>query len=66
MIALAPVLNYFVLIPLFINYLGPDFDIGLYLVAGAVPITAIKAVAESVVVILLYKRLSGILHKQPM
>lgn len=65
MIALAPVLNYFVLIPLFIGFLGPDFDIGLYLVAGALPITAIKAVAESIVVILLYKRLSGILHKQP-
>ena len=65
MTALAPVLNYYVLIPMFIGSLGPDFDIGLYLVAGAVPITAIKAVAQSVVVILLYKRLSGILHKQP-
>ena len=65
MIALAPVLNYFVLIPLFIGFLGPDFDINLYLIAGAIPITAIKAVAESVVVILLYKHLSGILHKQP-
>ncbi len=65
MIALAPVLNYYVLIPLFIGFLGADFDIGLYLVAGTLPITAIKAAAESIVVILLYKRLSDILHKQP-
>ena len=65
MIALAPVLNYYILIPLFISFVGENFDIGLYIVAGALPITAIKAVAESVVVILLYKRLSGILHKQP-
>lgn len=65
MVALAPVLNYYVLIPLFVGFLGPDFDISLYLVAGTLPITAIKAVSESIVVILLYKRLSGILHKQP-
>ena len=65
MTALAPVLNYYILIPLFIGFLGSGFDVGFYLIAGAVPLTAIKAVAQSVVVILLYKRLSGILHKQP-
>jgi len=65
MTVLAPVLNYFVLIPLFIQFLPQGFDVGLYLVAGAIPLTAIKAVAQSILVILLYKRLSGILHKQP-
>lgn len=65
MTALAPVLNYFVLIPIYIQFLPKGFDVSLYLVAGAIPLTAIKSVAESIVVILLYKRLSGILHKQP-
>ncbi len=65
MIILAPILNYFVLIPIYLAYLPEGFNVGLYLVAGAVPLTAIKAVAESIIVILLYKRLSGLLHKQP-
>lgn len=65
MIILAPVLNYFVLIPAFMQFLPDTFEMGPYIIAGALPITTIKAVAESLVVILLYKRLSGLLHKQP-
>lgn len=65
MIVLAPILNYYVLIPIYISYLPENFDVGLYIVAGALPLTAIKAVGQSIVVALLYKRLSGLLHKQP-
>jgi riboflavin transporter FmnP len=64
MVALAPILNYYVLIPIFLAYLPEGFDVGKYILVGAVPLTAIKAVAQSVVVILLYKPLSGIMHKQ--
>lgn len=64
MVVLAPILNYFVLIPIYIQFLPQDFNVGLYIATGAVPLTAIKAVAESILVIFLYKHLSGILHKQ--
>ena len=67
MVILAPILNYYVLIPLFMGMapaMFEGFDMRLYLIGGAIPVTAIKAVAESLLVVLLYKPLSGILHKQ--
>ena len=64
MTGLAPILNYYVLIPIFLQYLPEGFDVGGYIAKGAIPLTAIKAVLQSVVVVLLYKPLSGILHKQ--
>ncbi|MBT3318734.1 MAG: ECF transporter S component [Clostridia bacterium] len=64
MTGLAPILNYYVLIPIFIQYLPEGFDVGGYIAKGAIPLTAIKAVLQSVLVILLYKPLSSILHKK--
>jgi len=54
------VLNLYVFIPL---YFPSMENVWGYIFAGAVPMTAIKTVAQSIIVALVYKPLSGILHK---
>ncbi len=57
---MAGVLNYYVFIPL---YMPTMEDVWGYIIAGAVPVTAIKYVLNGVVVFLIYPYLSKLLHR---
>ena len=78
MVVFASLFNYFVLLPLYASVLGfptqavvamgteankSIVDVNSFIVLAIAPFNAIKAVAVSVVVALIYKKLSPILHK---
>jgi riboflavin transporter len=58
--AMSVVLNLYLFIPLYFPTLE---DVWGYIIAGAVPVTAIKFLLNGIIVYILYPRLSNILHK---
>lgn len=73
----AGILNYYVLIPAYKAFMPIDVildickkinpamnSVLMYVLLAAIPFTALKCLLESVIVLLLYKRLSTLLHKE--
>jgi len=79
MVVLASILNYFVLIPFYAKLLGKTVediinwsaaanhyivDLKALILMGIVPFNILKAVVEASVTMLLYKKISPVLHKE--
>lgn len=61
--AVAPLMNYYVLVPLYTNMFHMSIDIWPYILYSIVPFNLFKSVVVCAITYLLYKPLSPVLHK---